>query len=269
MLSNWNIYKPLPFSLIRFGFTLLFTVILMIGGWSQNITKVEYFLDTDPGYGAGTDVPVTPSPDLNNININVDLSGLDDGIHKLFVRAKDENGVWSHSPHHTFCKIAIQAPLYDLTKVEYFIDTDPGPGNGTDVPVTPGPILSNLNFSIDLTGLPDGLHHLFIRTKNNQGIWSLTTGKIFYKQSYAAFNSSITDVEYFFDTDPGFGNGTSIPVTPSADITVSDYVIDITSLPDGLHKLFVRAKDEAGVWSITNFRNFYKKQLTASLQNIV
>ncbi len=331
----------------RIWFTLMLLLLFVGHGFSQNITKVEYFFDTDPGYDAGTAVPVNPpTPDINNLNINVSLAGLDDGFHRLFLRAKDENGVWGQSTIHTFFKDAIQAPLNDLVKVEYFIDTDPGLGNGIDIPFTPGPDITNLNFSIDLSGLPDGLHQLYIRTKDQQGHWSLTTRRIFYKQDYTASNSlityaeyyfdtdpgyglansipvsptasdvtldfsvdltslpdgfhqlcvrakdtkglwsqvtrksfvkqaiipgdqQITKIEYFFDTDPGFGNGTSIPFTPSTDVTVLDHAIDITPLPDGLHKLFIRAQDEGGTWSLTNYWNFYKKQLTSTTQNIV
>lgn len=247
MLSNWNKYKPLPFSLSRTWLSLLFLVVFIGGGWSQNITKVEYFFDTDPGYDAGTSVPLTPSPDFNNLNFNVDLTGLNDGIHRLFVRAKDENGVWSLANIHTFYKDAIQAPLYNLTKVEYFMDTDPGAGNGTDVPFTPGPDISNLNFSIDLSSLSDGMHQLYVRTKNQQGQWSLTTNKLFYKNDYTASNPLITYAEYYFDTDPGYGQATSIPVSPNASDVTLDFSIDLTSLPDGFHQLCVRTKDTEGL----------------------
>ena len=347
MTNNYNNQRPLPFTSSVFWVTMLLMLVLIGKGWTQNITNVEYFFDTDPGYNAGTQVPVVPpSPDLSNFNINVSLTGLDDGMHRLFIRAKDENGVWSLPNIHTFYKDAITAPLYDLTKVEYFIDSDPGLGNGTEVPFIPGPDISNLDFSIDLSGVINGMHQLYVRTKNQQGQWSLTTRRLFYKQDYNTSNSLITNAEYYFDTDPGYGQATSIPVSPNAsdvtldlsidltslpdgfhqfcvrtkdsqgfwsqttrksfvkraidpgsqqitrieyffdtdpglgngvsipitaytDVTVMDYVIDITPLSDGLHKLFVRAQDEGGVWSITNNWNFYKKQLTSTNPNLI
>ncbi|MEZ5083071.1 MAG: hypothetical protein R2750_06445 [Bacteroidales bacterium] len=231
MLSNWKTYKPLPFSLTRLFIVMMFNAIMVSTGWTQNITKVEYFFDTDPGYDAGTAVPVVPpSADITK-NINIDLSALDDGIHRLFIRAKDDNGVWGHANIHTFYKDAIQAPLYDLTKVEYFIDTDPGLGNGTDVPFTPSPHISNLDFSIDISGISDGMHQLYFRTKNQNGQWSLTTRKIFYKQDYTTSNTLITYAEYYFDTDPGYGRAASVPFSPNASDVTLDFNIDLTLVP--------------------------------------
>ncbi|MCF8379450.1 MAG: PKD domain-containing protein [Bacteroidales bacterium] len=346
MMKNCNNHRPLPLSPFLWV-TMLLMMLVIENGWTQNITDVEYFFDTDPGYNAGTQVPVVPpAPDLTNFNINVSLTGLSDGFHRLFVRAKDENEVWSLANVHAFYKNEITEPLYDLTKVEYFFDTDPGLGNGTNVPFTPGPDISNLDFSIDISGLQNGFHHLFVRTKNQQGQWSLsnqrsfvkeafiisnplitsaeyyfdndpglgqatpipvvptgsdvtldfsvdltslpdgfhqfcvrtkdtqglwsqTTRRSFVKRAIDPGNQQLTKIEYFFDTDPGLGNGTAIPITPSTDITVTNYIFDITALPDGLHKLFVRGKDEGGVWSLTNYWNFYKKQLTSYMPNLV
>ena len=58
--------------------------------------------------------------------------------------------------------------------MEYFIDTDPGFGNGTSVPVSSGQNI-NENFFIDLTGLSIGTHYLFFRVKDSDANWSLTT----------------------------------------------------------------------------------------------
>ena len=347
MIRNFNNHRPLPFLSPFIWVTMLLMLVVIGKGWTQNITKVEYFFDTDPGYDAGTQVPVVPpSPDISNFNINVSLTGLSDGFHRLYVRAEDENGVWSLTNDHTFYKDAITEPLYDLTKVEYFIDTDPGLGNGTDVPFTSVPNISNLDFSVDISGLSNGFHQIYVRTKNQQGQWSLTSSRIFYKQAVSISNplitmaeyyidtdpgygqatsvpinpnganvtldfnvdltsfsegfhqfcvrvkdteglwslvtrksffkhsivpvsQQLTRVEYFFDTDPGYGNGTSIPVTPSIDVTITNHIIDITSLSYGFHKLCVRAKDEGGVWSITNKWNFYKNQLSPTTPYLV
>jgi len=235
----------------------------VVKGWTQNITNVEYFFDTDPGSGAGVQVDVVPpSPNLSNFNFSVNISGLNDGFHELFVRAKDENGVWSHSNNRAFYKNTITSPLHDLTKVEYFFDTDPGTGLGTNVPFTPGPDIPNLDFSIDISGLPDGFHHLFVRTKNQFGAWSFANRRPFLKQVISSTNPLLTKAEYFIDTDPGFGMGTSVPINPNGSNVTLDFTIDLSSLPDGFHHLYTRVKDTEGLWSLASRRPFMKQSVT-------
>ena len=60
----------------------------------QNITQVEYFVDSDPGFGNGTSIGISAGTDLNP-SITADLSSLSDGFHVLYVRAKDTEGDWS------------------------------------------------------------------------------------------------------------------------------------------------------------------------------
>jgi hypothetical protein len=262
--------RPLPDT--SPGFLLLMFLILVIVGncWTQNLVKVEYFFDTDPGYGTGVQVDVVPpSPNLSNFNFSVNITGLNDGFHKLFVRAKDENGVWSLSNDRAFYKNTISPQLHDLTKVEYFFDTDPGTGNGTNVPFTPGPNIPNLDFSINISGLPDGFHHLYVRTKNQQGQWSLTNRRPFMKQVISVANPLVTMAEYFFDTDPGFGMGTSVPINPNGSNVILDFTVDLSALPDGFHHLYTRVKDSEGLWSLASRRPFMKQSVVAGIDPLV
>ena len=54
----------------------------------------------------------------------------------------------------------------------------------------------------------------------------------------------IVEGEYFFNSDPGFGNG--IPISFTADSIVNiNFDADISSLADGFNMLFVRIKDDS------------------------
>ena len=225
-----------------------------------DITKVEYFMDTDPGIGLGTNVPVTPSPNITSMPFTIGLGAVTDGCHMLFVRAKDGNGHWSFSHVKSFYKLSLgPATLPDITKVEYFFDTDPGTGLGTNVPVTASPNIANLHFTVGLGAVPAGFHMLFVRAKDGNGRWSFCQVKSFYNLAVNTVTlPNVTRVEYFFDTDPGYGQGTSIPVTPSVNITNLHHTIDVTGMAVGFHTLFVRAKDANGKWTMTEIRNFYK-----------
>ncbi|MEO5890958.1 MAG: T9SS type A sorting domain-containing protein [Ferruginibacter sp.] len=59
----------------------------------------------------------------------------------------------------------------NITAAEYFIDIDPGFGNGTPITVSPSVDISNINFSANISALADGYHVLFIRSKDD---WSIT-----------------------------------------------------------------------------------------------
>jgi hypothetical protein len=229
---------------------------------AQNIVKAEYFFDTDPGFDSGVNIPVTPAGDISNLSFNAPITSLTSGFHNIYIRAKDANGRWSVTHNRTFYKesLTASASAPNVVKVEYFFDTDPGFGSGTDIPVTPAGDISNLSFSVPITSLSAGFHALYIRAKDANGRWSVTYNRTFYKEniSVPASAPNVVKVEYFIDTDPGFGSGVNIPVTPSTDISNLQFAVDITSLSTGTHKLYVRAKDANGAWSIATVKDFQK-----------
>ena len=58
---------------------------------AQNLNKIEYFIDADPGYGAGVDIPFTASTILD-VNFSVSLPDtISDGFHYLTIRVKNAN----------------------------------------------------------------------------------------------------------------------------------------------------------------------------------
>ena len=234
-----------------------------------NLNKIEYYFDTDPGFGNGTDVPFTPGTHISNLSFAIDITSLDPGFHSLFVRARDSLGIWSFTNQKSFLKTSVETSLQEITAIEYFFDSDPGFGNGTDIPFTPGTHISDLSFAIDITSLDPGFHSLFVRARDSFGIWSLTNQRSFLKTKAETGLQEITAIEYFFDSDPGFGMGTPMPFTPSVQVQVDDFVIDITSLSPGFHKLFVRAKNETGTWALTNSWSFYKIAFSGTTPNVV
>ena len=46
-------------------------------------------------------------------------------------------------------------------------------------------------------------------------------------------------MEYYFDTDPGFGNGISVPLTAGT-VTNTTFDIDVSGLSPGYHKVYFR-----------------------------
>jgi hypothetical protein len=68
-----------------------------------NITRVEYAIDTDPGYGNGIPFNFVYNNTINFIDSIINLpSNLSLGTHKLYMRTRDANGRWSLTAIKTF-----------------------------------------------------------------------------------------------------------------------------------------------------------------------
>ncbi|RAK70700.1 hypothetical protein DLM85_07705 [Hymenobacter edaphi] len=231
-----------------------------------NITKAEYFIDTDPGFGAATDIPVaSPATDVSGLAFSLNVSSLAAGFHQLGVRTRDANGQWSLTTRRTFYYEPAAAAAVNITKVEYFLDADPGFGSGTDVPVTAGLDVAGVAIAVPVSSLTTGFHTLSVRSRDANGAWSLTTARPFYYEPLPAAAPSITKMEYYFDTDPGFGSATDVPVAvPAPDLAGFGFLADASALPDGQHRFFVRTRDASGKWSLVTSRSFLKNGCASS-----
>lgn len=223
---------------------------------SPDITELEYYFDTDPGFGNGTSVTVSPDS-VTSTTFNLDISGLSAGIHYAFIRAKDENDVWSFVNKMIVNKVET-LPVFiadDITNLEYFIDTDPGFGNGTQLSVVDG-IITSTSFDINVSGLIPGFHKVYFRARNENDVWSLVYVQNVVKviEDPLAPSTDVVAMEYFFDTDPGFGDGTPVAVTAGT-ITNTAFNIDLSGLSTGFHKVYFRTKNENDVWSLNYIQN--------------
>src|SRR5438270_13150136 len=69
-----------------------------------NVTRVEYYLDTDPGRGNATAISISPGTQLADLTVNVNPANLSSGVHRFAVRAVDANGKWSLDNRWLFYK---------------------------------------------------------------------------------------------------------------------------------------------------------------------
>src|SRR5690606_8827531 len=122
-----------------------------------------------------------------------------------------------------------------LVSGEYFFDSDPGPGNGQAFSFDTGDSV-NVSLNVLTTGLGEGLHNLFIRVKSDLGIWSHYEGRVFYivESPYLTptpnpEQAALVAGEWFVDSDPGMGNGTSFTLTQGDSVSMA-LSLDITDL---------------------------------------
>lgn len=226
---------------------------LCVSGYSQ-IIEAEYFIDTDPGVGNGTSISM--SGEVIDSDFTIPTTGLSEGIHKLYVRTLGTDGNWSLYANKVFYINPVQENTANITSAEYFVDTDPGVGNGTPLALTGESI--NQNYTIPTTGLSEGTHKLYIRVLNSEGNWSLYDQNLFYVNPSQVNASTIVSAEYFIGTDPGFGNGTVLSISGTE---INQNLALTHSLTDGFHKMYVRVLNAEGMWSL------YEKKLLHVYQN--
>ncbi|GAB5523834.1 MAG: hypothetical protein Roseis2KO_17060 [Roseivirga sp.] len=138
-----------------------------------------------------------------------------------------------------------------IVRAEYFIDTDLGIGQNTDIPITAGETV-DIEFDLSLSGIAAGYHMLHVRVQDDNGKWSIYGNSAFLKLMDALPEAKISAAEYFFNTDPGFGNATAIPISTAGQELVLTFDADISGLADGVHVLHTRTRDSNGFWSLTN-----------------
>ncbi len=254
-----------------FGITLfLFTIITAVFA-QPNISRIEYYIDTDPGFGNGTNLPVGTGNNFADLNIAVNPQLLTEGVHRLYVRARSANG-WGltntllfYKPYGSGGSGPGVTPPANITRVEYYIDTDPGFGAATTLNITAGTNIQDVVIAINPANITEGVHRLYVRGLNGDGKWGLTNTLLFYKPygsggSIPGNNppSNITRVEYYLDTDPGYGAATTLNITAGTDIQDVVIAINPTSITEGVHRLYVRGLNADGKWGLTNTLLFYK-----------
>ena len=231
------------------------------------VLQGEYFWDTDPGTGNGTALLATDGnfdTALENLFQNgIDVTALSTGAHSFQVRVKGIDGTWSSVFKQT---IYIQAAQTTVTRAvnvvmgEYFWDTDPGNGNGTPVLALDGAFNSTIeeifNNGISVASLGIGAHSFNVRVKGYEGTWGAVFKQTIYVENTASLitrSVKVNQAEYFWDTDPGVGNGTILlAFDGNYSSTIEELFkngIAVSSLSLGAHSFQVRVQGLDGTWS--------------------
>ncbi|MEQ8472397.1 MAG: T9SS type A sorting domain-containing protein [Marinoscillum sp.] len=225
----------------------------------SELVTYEYFFNSDPGVGKGT-VVTLPASSLYTEEIMVPIANLSPGFNLLYLRFKNADGLWSHSQSRSIyieSTEALNATLSNISSYEYFFNQDPGVGKGTVVNVESSASLET-SLTVEAQSLPRGFSLLYLRFKNEQGLWSHSQSRAIFVESLGSLSNESSDLvayEYFFDLDPGFGNGQLVSISGSS--YDENFTISIPSMTTGFHQLLIRFKNEQGVWSDTQSRSFY------------
>lgn len=233
---------------------LLITIALIVSLtqiFGQQISRAEYFFNTDPGFGNGISISISAGDTIDlqsNIQVPNNLSG---GLHRLFIRAANQNNVWSF-PESYFIFIAASAEIPEW--IEYSIGNTTTYQSITTLSQTIGDTVAFSAIIPTPQNITTGIQFLRIVTGNSKGLKSVPEYYVFT----SGFTSNRVELaEYFIDTDPGFGQG--IPLVFAAGGDTSQQIVQINipqSLNTGQHSIFCRVKDSSGNWSVPERTSF-------------
>lgn len=234
----------------------LWGICCMQAAFSQTPSKVEYFLDEDPGYGQAQTIN---NINLDGNNLTFNLENVKYGAHVLYIRTQDSEGRWSTTQSRPLLIDRYQ----DIVYVEYFFDEDPGVGLGKAIQLPDQTYKAHLtmNLQMDISNLSLGEHKLFVRARDRYDQWTEVLSRSFTivkgditPEDPPQTTGDLSQLEYFFDIDPGYGLASKIK---NPKIGKNTYQMDFTGINDGAHVLYIRAQDTNGQWSSTMYRPIY------------
>lgn len=222
---------------------------------TANMVHGEYWIDQDLGFGANTSFALANTPDAPGVQLPVSLAGQTPGIHTIGMRTRDADGRWSLTNFSKAVVIEVPpVPPGDLAEVEYFLNQDPGFGNGASAWTGSTVDTAGALFNPDLSAATEGINTLFIRSRTSDGVWGLTNHRAVVVITPEA-PTDIVRVETFAlpQDDPGFGMADQHAVTSTAsDLPFYAYDAPVPMDVSLYDILMVRSMDANGRWSLTN-----------------
>ncbi|MBN1339047.1 MAG: hypothetical protein JXA03_06980 [Bacteroidales bacterium] len=126
----------------------------------------------------------------------------------------------------------------NVIAAEYFINADPGQGNGTAI--TGGMNQYEVTLYVNNLSLPVG-SKVYVRVKSSDGYWSSPV--CFRRMKYFSnMGSTLAYAEYFIGSDPGQGNGTALTIS-NGEVSIPNL-----NLAPG-QRMYIRVKDNFNRWS--------------------
>lgn len=219
----------------------LFAIMWCGQSWAQTLMTLRCYFDNDTNPMQTISLDGQMSVDAP---FEVDVSGLNKGIHTLYIEVLNFDGQWSHYATKQV-QIIGSLDMATLNLVEYYFDDEGADGSGITVAVDAESI--DQTFDISVEGLSNGTHILFVRVRDAGGAWSIPSHRLI--QVVGSSFEDIVQAEYFWNNDPGFGNGNSLPL----DAFLVDQAFDLSAegLANGVHILFIRVKNAKGQWSLS------------------
>ena len=207
---------------------------------------IEYWIDGD------TQASVRQPVAGDSIVLSINTSRYGDGTHTFSCKLQGSNGQWTEEYAYPFVLETQQDTLtHEPQKGEYFFDHDPGYGKARPLPAVG---TDTLRLALSTEGLSVGAHVLYVRSADDSGKWSATVSHPLYIRG--ASDDRFLALEYFYDTDPGIGMATALPLGDYSLEEALRYTLSTQTLDAGLHSIAVRGQRRGGSWSEALSRQF-------------
>ncbi|MFH1010591.1 MAG: hypothetical protein V1784_05090 [bacterium] len=206
---------------------------------AQTITQAEWFVGTDPGQGLANPITVSTPDDSVNLSFTVPTGSLSPGLYRVFVRCRSNGGVWGAPSPRLLTIVPGSGVARLVTAVEYWFDS----GAPTFLDVTDDDSVT-FNQILSTASLNPGLHRFYLRCRDDLGRWGAA-----HVALLVVFGTTppvarlVTAVEYWFDSNAP----TLLDVTDDDSVSF-DQMLSTASLSPGLHKFFLRCRDDLGRW---------------------
>jgi pimeloyl-ACP methyl ester carboxylesterase len=198
-----------------------------------------------------------------NLNKELKFINLVRGIHKLNIRFLDARGKYSLVSSHNFYYDPGAGNNKKIVSFDYWFDQNFA-GKVTNA-VFPAAV-KNINLSIPVTGLTNGLHTFNFRVKDRKQLRSPTSSITFYYNSIFQYDNELSGYEYWFDDQ--YTNKVASDFSETEEYVLVDDV-SFENLTPGLHTFHVRIKDNHGQWSETMSHKVYKSKDYTGPGNLV
>lgn len=215
-------------------------------GYAQvkSVVKYQYWIDSD-----GNGNAVTNIVNGQEISFSIDTKKLSLGIHNLYFRFQDSNGMWSGLQSWLFC--VNEMKINKETKIvqgEYWIDNS----EKQDIDVSNDQIA----LTLDVSKFSESMHTLSYRVKDNEGKYSPLQTWIFFKNPLhdTSVKNKTASIEYWFD------DKSNVLQSYIASNDTINFSVDATPLKSGLHTLNYRVKDILGNYSRIHTWAFFKTE---------
>jgi hypothetical protein len=188
----------------------------------------------------------------------VSAANLSVGPHYYEVHMQGTNGAWS-TWHGAWFRVAGET---HLTAAEWFVDTDPGYGFGTPIPLPAdgawdGPQEDLVVSGVTVTNLTEGRHQLIMRAKDSNGDWGIPSQTTFYVAPPVTIVAAVWTTNLNDWGDPGLtppATNQMRAVDGAFDEDTEDVVKTVNTLTLGTNycmnrTLYLRVQDSLGRWS--------------------
>lgn len=233
-------------------FILFFFLVAFTVRGQNKINYYEYWFDDN--YAAKVGMNITPVPSFT-LNTSIGTSSLNDGLHMLHIRFRDDSSNYSTTVSNYFLKtFEGGTSANNIVAYEYWFDND----YAARVYQTITPVNElNLSTQIDVASLINGFHVFHIRFKDSGNSWGFVNSSFFKKNALLETTDNlISGYRYWFDLADATIYNVSLPV-PIKTYQLDDQ-INLLIIPKGPHDMHIQFRDTLGNWSTVITDSIYR-----------